>query len=86
MTTKAPSAVREFSPESLEKIAYASVSTIPTEEPNDRNRLGYHIFRWIVSKQGTIEEAIMASGSRLHISQKEAVKIIRENLQKSGVS
>ena len=86
MTTKAPSAVREFSPESLEKIAYASVSTIPTEEPNDRNRLGYHIFRWIVSKQGTIEEAIMASGSRLHISLKEAVRIIRENLQKSGIS
>lgn len=86
MTTKAPSAVREFSPESLEKIAYASVSAIPTEEPNDRNRLGYHIFRWIVNKQGTLEEAIMASGSRLHVSSKEAVRIIQENLQKSGVA
>jgi hypothetical protein len=86
MTTKPPASVREFSPESLEKIAYASVNTIPTVEPNDRYRLGYHIFRWLVNKEGTIEEAIASSGSRIQISPKEASKIIHDALQQSGIS
>src|ERR1041385_5396206 len=63
MTTKPPASVHEFSPESLEKIAYLSVSTIPTEEPNDRNRLGYHVYRWLVNKEGTLEQAVVESGS-----------------------
>ena len=85
MTTKPPASVREFSPETVEKIAYLSVSTIPTVEPNDRNRLGYHIYRWLVSKQGTLVQAIIESGSRIQIPPLEAAKIIQESLQKSGV-
>ena len=85
MTTKPPASIREFTPESLEKIAYSSVSTIPVEESNDRNRLGYHVFRWLVNKNGTIEEAVTESDARMHISVPEAVIIIREALQKSGV-
>lgn len=86
MTTKPPSAVQEFQADSLEKKAYASVSTIPAEEPNDLNRLGYHVWRWLTTHQGTLEEAIGESGSRIHISRPEAAKIIRESLSKSGVA
>ncbi len=86
MTTKAPSAVQEFPAESLEKKAYASVSAIPTEEPNDRNRLAYHVWRWLSTKQGTLEQAVAESGARLHVSKPEAVKIIHEALVKQGIT
>ncbi|HEY6192797.1 MAG TPA: hypothetical protein VI215_10800 [Bacteroidota bacterium] len=85
MTTKAPSSVAEFPAESRERIAYSSVASIPTEEPNDRNRLGYHIWRWISNREGTLEGAIAESGSRIKISPAEAARIIREELKKQGV-
>ena len=86
MTTKGPSAVQEFQAESIEKKAYASVSTIPAEEPNDLNRLGYHVWRWITTGQGTLEQAIAESGARIRIPQQDAAKIIRESLAKQGVT
>ena len=56
MTTKAPSAVESASPDTLESIAYASVAGITTVEPNDRQRLGYHIWRWLSSREGTLSQ------------------------------
>jgi hypothetical protein len=85
MTTKPPSPVSEFPADSLEKIAYASVSSVPTVEPNDRNRLGYHIWRWLTRKQGTLEQAIHESGSRMKIAPAEALKIISQELEKQGI-
>lgn len=85
MTTKAPPTVREFPPESFEKIAYASVSGIATQEPNDRNRLGYHVWQWLLNRQGTLENAIKVSGARIYISHAEALKTITDNLKKQGV-
>ena len=86
MSTKPPSAIREFPPESVEKRAYASVSGVPTIEPNDRNRLGYHVWRWLTTKSGTLEQAVRESGARLTIPEKEALSIIREALGKQGIS
>ncbi len=86
MTTKPPPTVNEFPVESLEKIAYTSVSSIPTQEPNDRNRLGHYIWDWLSQRQGTLAQAVKASGARLHISSDEALKIIEESLKKQGVS
>jgi hypothetical protein len=85
MTTKAPSPVRSFPEDSLEKAAYMSVNAVPTREPNDRNRLGYHIWRWLVGKQGTLEEAIRESGARLTIPAQDAATMIKETLQKRGL-
>ena len=85
MSTKPPPQVAPFPAESLEKIAYTSVSTIPTVEPNDGNRLGYHVWRWLSQRQGTLEQAIKESGSRLNVSVQEAHKVITESLQKQGV-
>ncbi len=85
MTTKAPPTVKEFPSDSLEKIAYASVNPIPVEEPNDRSRLGYHVWLWLMNREGTLAEAIKISGSRIHIPRDEALKIISENLKKQGI-
>lgn len=85
MTTKQASKVQEFPVESLEKIAYASAASIPTKEPNDCYRLGYHIFRWLQSKQGTLEQAISESGVRMTIPKEKASQIIVESLQKKGI-
>jgi hypothetical protein len=85
MTTKPPSAVKEFPPDSLEKIAYNSVSRIPAQEPNDLNRLGYHVLQWLKNRTGSLEDAIRVSGSRIHISRQDALKIITEELRKQGV-
>ncbi|TAK53211.1 MAG: hypothetical protein EPO24_14715 [Bacteroidetes bacterium] len=85
MSTKPAAAVQSFSPESIEAKAYASVSAIPTVEPNDRNRLGFHVYRWLTEKQGTLEQAIASSGSRLEISQQQAATMIKDALKKAGV-
>lgn len=85
MTTKPPPSVKEFPAESLEKIAYQSVGSIPTQEPNDRNRLGYHVWRWLLNREGSLEEVIKVSGSRMHISREEALRVISENLKKQGI-
>ena len=86
MSTVAPSSVKEFPASSLEKIAYNSIKSIPTREPNDRNRLGYHLWQWLSERQGTLEQAVKNSGSRILISEQEAMTIIKQELQKSGIT
>jgi hypothetical protein len=86
MSTKAPAKVKESSPESLEKIAYNSVRDVPTVEPNDAHRLGYHIWLWLKDKKGILENAVKESEARLLIPPKEAVKIIRDALKSQGIS
>lgn len=85
MSTKPPSKVQEFPANSLEKIAYASANAVPTVEPNDKNRLGYHIWRWLQTKEGTLEDIVKESGSRITVSSAEAAKIIVDSLQKQGI-
>ena len=85
MTTKPASIVQEHPSDSLESIAYSSVSSIPSTEPNDLNRLGYHVWRWLVNKEGSLEEAIHESGARIGISKQEALRIISEALKKRGL-
>lgn len=85
MTTKAPSAVADFPADSLEKIAYQSVQDVPTQEPNDRNRLGYHVWAWLKERKGTLEDALRVSGSRILVSDEEALKTIRTFLNSKGI-
>ena len=86
MTTKPPSSVREFPADALEKVAYTSVAAILTEELNDRNRLGYHIWRWLKTREGTLDHAVEESGARLQLGIPDAVKTIREELAKQGIN
>ncbi len=86
MTTKPPASVKESAPDLPEKIAYAAVQTIATHEPNDRNRLGYHVWRWLMSREGTLEHAVTESGARMLIGNAEAATIIRAELLKAGIA
>jgi len=86
MTTKPPSQVHPAPEESLERIAYASVSGIPTVEPHDRDRLGYTIYLWLKHRRDPLEHAVKAAVVRLHISEDEAIQRIRTSLQSQGVS
>ncbi len=86
MTTKPPSKVQEFPPTSLEKIAYSAVAAVETVEVNDRNRLGYHVWRWLTTREGSLEGVIAQSGARLKTPPDKALEIITTALKGSGVA
>jgi len=86
MTTKPPSPVETPADGSTEKIAYESVAGVPTVEPNDGSRLGYHVWRWITSREGSLEDAVRESGARLNVTIDEAVRLISEQLTSRGVT
>jgi hypothetical protein len=86
MTTVAPAKVKEFSPSTLEKIAYASVSTIPTREPNDQNRLGFCVWGFLSERQGTLAQAVHTSGARLLIPESDVLRIVSDSLKQAGIS
>jgi hypothetical protein len=81
MSTIAPSPVKHADASSLEKIAYESVQQIPTKEPNDLNRLGYHVWIFLKEKKGTVADAVKQSGARILIPEKEAAAIIEQSLK-----
>jgi hypothetical protein len=85
MSTNAPAKVKEFDASSLEKIAYNSVKTIPTREPNDQYRLGYGVWSWLKEKKGTLDSAVRTSGARLLLPEAEAVSIIKKELHNAGL-
>ncbi len=48
----------------LSELAYASVRSVPTVEPNDRNRLGYHVWLFLRGEIPTLESAIHQARAR----------------------
>lgn len=62
MSTKAPSPVKEFPETSLEKQVYSLVDSLAEFIPfeNDRNRLGYGLFKYI-SGDGDAPEVLLSS-------------------------
>ena len=48
----------------LAKLAYAAVQNVPTVEPNDRNRLGYHVWLYLRKEVPTLLDAVTQSRSR----------------------
>ncbi|MFA6468765.1 MAG: hypothetical protein WCW35_07695 [Bacteroidota bacterium] len=85
MSTTAPATVKYADATSLEKIAYDSVKSIPTKEPNDQSRLGYHIWLLLKEKKGSVADAVKHSGARILIPEKETVSIIEAELKKMSV-
>ncbi len=75
MTTKAAPPVEPSAADTLEKIAYESVAAVQTVEPNDRNRLGYHVWRWLTTRQGSLEDTIRESGVTAHHTARNRRKI-----------
>jgi hypothetical protein len=85
MTTRQASGVQIFPDNAVEKIAYRSVETLPVREPNDRARLGYHVWQFLAGKIPTLQEAIAVASARLLISEAEVGVIISQKLQESGI-
>lgn len=85
MTTKPPSSVKPAPERSLERIAYQSVSSVPTVEPHDQDRLGYSVWLWLSKRRDSLEIAVKTAGARLHISEEEALQRIRQSLIEQGV-
>jgi hypothetical protein len=86
MSTKPPASVVESPVESLEKLAYNVVAEIPTEEPNDRNRLGYCLWGWLSERRGTLLQTIRAAGARSSLTSEEIFEIIRKQLEEKGIN
>jgi hypothetical protein len=75
----------------LAEKAYAVVRAVPTVEPNDRNRLGYHVWLYLRGELPSLEEAVEVARSRFNpktLPHEEIVAHIREQLTKydSGVA
>ncbi len=85
MTTKPPSSIIEFPPDSLEKLAYSIAAEIPVQEPNDADRLGYCLWGWLTEKQGTLMQTIHAAGTRSKLTKKEIYTIISKKLGEKGI-
>jgi hypothetical protein len=86
MSTKPPASVIESPAESLEKLAYNVIAEIPTEEPNDRNRLGYSLWGWLKERRGTLLQAICAAGIRSPLTPEEIFEIVRKRLEEKGIN
>jgi hypothetical protein len=85
MTTKPPSSVADSPAGSLEKIAYAAVADIPTEEVNDRNRLGYCLWGWLSERQGTLLQTVRSAGVRSTLTPEAIVAQIQKRLEDQGM-
>ena len=48
----------------LAELAYSSVKHVPTIEPNDRNRLGYHVWLFLRGEIPTLKSAVEQARSR----------------------
>ena len=48
----------------LAEKAYAAVRAVPTVEPNDRNRLGYHVWLYLRGELASLDEAVRVARSR----------------------
>jgi hypothetical protein len=86
MTTKPGPAVNPAAADTQERLAYDSVAAVGTVEPNDRARLGYHLWRWLSHRNGTLEELVRESGVRLTVPVDQAVALIRQSLAGKGIS
>ena len=48
----------------LAQEAYAAVAGVPTLEPNDRNRLGYHVWLYLRGELESLEDAVKMARTR----------------------
>jgi hypothetical protein len=71
-----PPVVKQWPEASLERRAYDAVQSIPAQDENDRNRLGYNIFLYLKGELPGIEEALHVAQPRLLCSREEALRTI----------
>jgi len=77
--------VSNMTKDELASIAYAAVEELEWLEPNDGNRLGYHIYLYLNGNISSIEEAVLESQSRTTLAHRELIWLIRERLLAAGI-
>lgn len=70
----------------LARIAYAAVEDMAFLEMNDGNRLGYHLYLFLIGDIPSIAEAIYEAKARIQLHPKELERILSERLAAAGVS
>lgn len=85
MSTKAPAGITLHPADSLESVSYSVVSDIVTDEPNDRNRLGYQVWTWLRERNGSLDQAVRAAGTRTAMSLPDMVRLIARRLEEKGI-
>lgn len=86
MATKPPSQITKYPADSLEAVAYSLVEGIPTQEPNDRNRLGYNVWLWLKEGKGTLEQAVKKSVARSEMDINEIISHISSKMKEREIS
>ncbi len=86
MATKPPSQISKYPADALEAVAYSLVERIPTQEPNDRNRLGYNVWLWLKEGKGTLEQAVKKSGARSEMDINEIISHISSKMKEREIS
>ena len=76
--------IKSWPENSPERKAYNAVAEIPFVEPNDENRLGYHVFLYLNGEIASIDEAIHVAQARMKISKEEAAAIISSRLEEAA--
>ncbi|MCJ7554569.1 MAG: hypothetical protein MUO34_11870 [Ignavibacteriaceae bacterium] len=85
MATLPPPGVKEFPADSLEKKVYGIVETLSQyiPVPNDRNRLGYCLFKYMIGEGDEPKIALKSAKINVEgISTKDLAKKIDEELKK----
>lgn len=77
--------MEDFSPETLEQIAYSVVADLEAREPNDLNRLGYNLWAWLKDRKGSLEQVIRAAGARTRFDEKQVLEAVKKGLEKRGI-
>jgi hypothetical protein len=77
--------VKAFPEDSIEHKAYAAVADLPAVEPNDLNRLGYHVWLYLSKQYPNLREAVKVAQSHLLIPEEEAYRRIVAKLGEFGI-
>lgn len=84
MTSLPPAPTKEFSEDTLEKKVYAIVESFKENIPivNDRNRLGYSLYKFMTGEGDPPEVSVRNAKLKLEsISEKDLAKQIDEKLK-----
>ena len=69
----------------LARIAYGAVEGLPFLEPNDGNRLGYHLYLYLNGEIPSVAQAVAEAKPRISLDRRELERTITERLGAAGV-
>ncbi len=84
MTSLPPAAVKRYFTDSIEKKAYQIAESLNEFLPimNDRNRLGFNLYRYLKGEGDTIETIVATNKFTIEkISKEKLVEIIKEKVK-----